>query len=48
MWRFSMSLAWQEDSKEWLAWQNMSATQHVSEKTIEREQLLKDSDVRGL
>ena len=48
MWRFSMSLGWQINSKEWLAWQNMSATQQAAEKTTERNQLLKDSDVRGL
>jgi hypothetical protein len=48
MWRFSMSLGWQINSKERLAWQNMSATQQAAEKTTEREQLLKDSDVRGL
>ena len=48
MWRFSMSLGWQAHSKEWLAWQNMSATQQAVAKTSEREQLLNDSDVRGL
>jgi len=48
MWRFSMSLGWQANSKEWLAWQNMSATQQADERTTEHEQLLQDSDVRGL
>jgi hypothetical protein len=48
MWRFSMGLGWQPNSKEWLAWQNMSATQQSAEKTTERKQILEDSDVRGL
>ena len=48
MWRFSMSLGWQVNSREWLAWQNMSATQQAVVKTTEREQLLKDTDVQGL
>jgi hypothetical protein len=48
MWRFSMGLGWQPNSKEWLAWQNMSATQLSYEKATEREQILEDSDVRGL
>jgi len=48
MWRFSMSLGWQMNSKERSAWQNMSATEQAAEKTAERTQLLKDSDVRGL
>ena len=48
MWRFSMSLGWQIHSQLWLAWKNMSATQQAEQKTAEREQLLKDSDVRGL
>ena len=48
MWRFSMGLGWQPNSKEWLAWQNMSATQQSAEKTTERRQILEDSDVRGL
>jgi hypothetical protein len=48
MWRFSMSLSWQMNSREWLAWQNLSATQQAVVKATESEQLLKDSDVQGL
>lgn len=48
MWRFSMGLGWQPKSKEWLAWQDMSATQQSAEETNERNQILEDSDVRGL
>ena len=48
MWRFSMSLGWQINSREWLAWQNMSATQQAAAKSTDRELLLKESDVRGL
>jgi hypothetical protein len=48
MWRFSMSLGWLPHSKEWQAWQGMSDTEQSAKKTAEREQLLEDSDVRGL
>lgn len=48
MWRFSMGLGWQPTSKEWQAWQDMSDAEQSARNTTEREQLLKDSDVRGL
>ncbi len=48
MWRFSMSLGWKIDSKEWVAWQDMSATEQAAAKTAERDQLLQDADARGL
>jgi hypothetical protein len=48
MWRFSMGLGWQPNSKEWLAWQEISATELSARKSTEREQILEDSDVRGL
>lgn len=48
MWRFSMGLGWQPNSREWLAWQDLSATQLSAKKSTERERILEDSDVRGL
>ena len=48
MWRFSMGLGWQPDSKEWQAWQDMSVKEQTAVNATDREQLLKDSDVRGL
>jgi hypothetical protein len=48
MWRFSMGLGWQPNSREWLAWQDLSATQLSARKSTEREQILEESDVRGL
>jgi hypothetical protein len=48
MWRFSMSLGWTTESNEWRAWQDKAATEHASSKATEREQLLKESDIRGL
>jgi hypothetical protein len=48
MWRFSMSLGWNGASNEWRAWQDKAATEHVSSKAREREQLLQEADIRGL
>jgi len=48
MWRFSMGLGWHRESKEWRAWQNQAATEHAAAKSTEREQLMKESDIRGL
>ncbi len=48
MWRFSMGLGWQPNSKEWQAWQDMSDAEQSAKSAAEREQLLEDSDVRGL
>jgi hypothetical protein len=48
MWRFSMGLGWQPDTREWLSWQSMSAAQQAEQKAAAREQLLKDPDLRGL
>ena len=48
MWRFSMGLGWHRESKEWHAWQNRAATEQAAGKTTEHEQLMKDSDIRGL
>jgi len=48
MWRFSMGLGWQPKSKKWQAWQDMSDTEQSAKNTTDREQLLEDSDVRGL
>ena len=48
MWRFSMGLGWQPESKGWQAWQDMSEAEQIAKNRAEREQLLEDSDVRGL
>ena len=48
MWRFSMGLGWQIDSREWHSWRNQAATEHAAAKTTEHIQLMKDADVRGL
>ena len=48
MWRFSMGLGWQPHAKESRAWQDLSAAEQSTEMKTEREQVLKDSDVRGL
>jgi len=47
-WRFSMTLSWLSDSKEYRAWNNMARTQRVAEKEEQRKQLLEDADLRGL
>ena len=48
MWRISMGLGWRGESKEWHAWQNKAAREHAAAKATEYEQLMKESDVRGL
>jgi len=48
MWRISMSLGWQRETQEWHAWQNQAATEHGAASATEHEQLLKESDIRGL
>lgn len=48
MWRFSMSLGWTGESNEWRAWQDKAAMEHAAAKATEREQLLKEADIRGL
>ena len=48
MWRISMSLGWQRETQEWHAWQNQAATEHGATSATEHEQLLKESDIRGL
>ena len=48
MWRFSMGLGWHEETKEWQAWQNQAAAEHAAATTTDSDQLLKDSDIRGL
>jgi len=45
MWRFSMGLGWHGESREWQTWQTQATTEQVA---AEYEQLLKESDVRGL
>ena len=48
MWRISMGLGWRRETEEWLAWQNQAATEQVAARATEHEQLLKESDIRGL
>jgi len=48
MWRFSMGLGWQPGTKEWRAWQDISTAQQSAAMATEREQILENSDVRGL
>jgi hypothetical protein len=48
MWRFSMGLGWHRESNEWRAWQNQANTEHAAAMSAEREQLMKESDIRGL
>ncbi|MGB5165833.1 MAG: hypothetical protein WBN09_12260 [Woeseiaceae bacterium] len=48
MWRFSMGLGWLPDAAERRAWQEKASAEQASEDSSEREQILKDSDVRGL
>ncbi len=48
MWRISMGLGWHRETKEWHAWQNQAATEHAAARATEHEQLLKESDIRGL
>ncbi len=48
MWRISMGLGWHREARELHAWQNTAATEHVTAKATEYEQLMKESDIRGL
>ena len=48
MWRISMGLGWHRETEEWHAWQNRAATEQVAARATEHEQLLKESDIRGL
>lgn len=48
MWRFSMNLSWQPNTKGLLAWQNMAASQQTERRALVREELVKNSDLRGL
>jgi hypothetical protein len=48
MWRFSMGLGWHRESTEWYAWQNQATAEHAATQATEHEQLMKESDIRGL
>ncbi len=48
MWRFSMSLGFSAASDEGRAWESQAASEHAAAKATEREQLLEQSDIRGL
>lgn len=48
MWRFSMGLGWQKETREWDAWKNQAATEHAAARAIENEQVLEEADISGL
>ena len=48
MWRFSIGLGWQRETKQWLAWQEQAANEHAAARTTEQEQILREADIRGL
>ena len=48
MWRISMSLGWHRETQERQAWQNQAAREHAAASATEHEELLKESDIRGL
>ncbi len=48
MWRISMGLGWHRETEEWHAWQNQAAIEQVAARATEHEQLLQESDIRGL
>ena len=48
MWRFSMGLGWHKETSQWQAWQEQAATENATARDTEHEQLLKESDIRGL
>lgn len=47
-WRFSMSLGWSPESSQALAWRNLAADEQVAASRGSAQQLLKESDLRGL
>jgi len=48
MWRFSMGLGWDRESRELRAWQNQSAAEYAAARATEHEQLVEEADTRGL
>lgn len=48
MWRFSMGLGWQTDSRDWRAWQDQAATERAAAQSSDAERLMEDPDLRGL
>jgi len=48
MWRFSMTLGWLPESAEEQAWRGKAVKEQVSGQQGSQQQLLQDSDVRGL
>jgi len=48
MWRFTMGLGWNAESRELRAWQNQSAAEYAAARAKEHEQLMEEADVRGL
>jgi hypothetical protein len=48
MWRISMGLGWYRQTKEWNAWRKQAATEHAAARETGYEQLLEESDIRGL
>lgn len=48
MWRVSMLLGWNKQTAEWQAWQKRAVTESMSARAAENDQLLEESDTRGL
>ena len=48
MWRMSLGLEWDKQSEQWAAWQEQATSENVASRTSEHEELLKNSDIRGL
>ena len=47
-WRFSMTLGWLDDAAQEVAWRDLSINEQVAGQKNSSEQLLEDSDLRGL
>lgn len=48
MWRVSLTLGWAQESQARALWQDQAATEQAAAKASEDEQLMDESDVRGL
>ena len=48
MWRISMALGWDKESRKWEAWQDQAAAEHAATGALKHEVLIENSDIRGL
>jgi len=48
MWRFTMGLGWNTESRELRAWQDKSAAEYAAARTKEHERLVEEEDLQGL